>query len=139
MNIVKESLDIFQEVISYLKPNEIISLKYAKKSESIATDLAELLAIELNVPFRVAHKKVGEAFKKIDSENIENEIEKIMSSLGIKVKMNFNELLMKRKSLGSPNPNEIERLIKSREMMINTYKEILNEKLNKILNIYINE
>jgi argininosuccinate lyase len=139
LNIVKESLDIFQEVISYLKPNEIISLKYAKKSESIATDLAELLAIELNVPFRVAHKKVGEAFKKIDSENIENEIEKIMNSLGIKVKMNFNVLLMKRKSLGSPNPNEIERLIKSREMMINTYKEILNEKLNKILNIYINE
>jgi len=54
--------------------------------------------------------------------------------LGIKEKsVDFNELLMKRKSLGSPNLNEIDRLIKSREIMINTYKEILNDKMNKIL------
>jgi argininosuccinate lyase len=121
-------------VIFYLKPNKIVSLKLANKSESIATDLAELLATELNVPFREAHKKVGSIFKVIDLENIENGIEKIVDSLGLKEKsVDFNELLMKRKSLGSPNLNEIDRLIKSREIMINTYKEILNDKMNKIL------
>jgi argininosuccinate lyase len=134
LNIVKESLDVIREVIFYLKPNKIVSLKLAKKSESIATDLAELLATELNVPFREAHKKVGSIFKVIDLENIENGIEKIVDSLGLKEKsVDFNELLMKRKSLGSPNLNEIDRLIKSREIMINTYKEILNDKMNKIL------
>ena len=88
----------------------------------------------MNVTFREAHKKVGSIFKVIDLENIENGIEKIVDSLGIKEKsVDFNELLMKRKSLGSPNLNEIDRLIKSREIMINTYKEILNDKMNKIL------
>jgi argininosuccinate lyase len=127
---VKSSLEVLTGVVSTLKVNREAMEKAASESYVFAVDLAEQLVKEAGLSFREAHKLVGNLVKEavasgikpkeIKPEMLEKLSEKI---LGKKINaerlmrgaLDLDSCLRKRKTLGSPAPSEVKRMLKKRQ------------------------
>ncbi len=122
--IAKDSLSILAGIFSGLDVNKKRMEELADSNYACAIDLAELL-VKKGMPFRQAHQAVGKLVKECIEAGIklrELSPEKIEKGTGIKA--SAEELkkattpalaILERKTTGSPNPKEIERMIKERK------------------------
>ncbi len=118
---VNSMLEILTEMSRAIKFKEQEQINKKFSNEIIATDLANLLVIK-GIPFRKAYNIVKECINKNDFSEINkvagNEISKI----------NVENCIKFRKSTGSANYNEVERMIADRKKKIEKFYEIIEEK-----------
>jgi len=124
LKIAKESLLILDGVFSGLQINKKRMETLADENYACAIDLAELLVTK-GMPFRQAHQAVGKMVKGCIAQGTKLSALsplKIEQDTGIKI--SASELkkattpalaILERKTIGSPNPKETERMIKERK------------------------
>lgn len=147
-DMVKASLEVLTGVVSTLKVNKELMQKAASESYIFAIDLAEQLVKDAGLSFREAHKLVGNLVKEVSTSGIKPRdlkpemLEKLSEKvLGKKIKIGYDVMkdavdirscLLKRKTLGSPAPKEIERMLKDREETLKNHKERLASKIEAL-------
>ncbi len=122
-NVAYDSLSIMRSIVSNLKVNAPNMQRAAEHSHAIALDIAEGL-VKQGIAFRVAHKVVGMlvAYASKNSKRLKDlsreEISSILHEYSDLVDMIVAlkdikpiDSIMQRRSLGSPNPSEEERMI----------------------------
>jgi argininosuccinate lyase len=134
-----------------LKVNESRMLDVASESYAGAIDLAEEL-VRKGLPFRESHKLVGFIVKKyvesgkslnnLSSEDVETYSQ---DTLGKKITITENELkrildptesLRSRQTTGSPNPEEVKRMIKTRKKKSKNQMKFLTSEVQRIEKVY---
>ncbi len=121
-NVVYDSLSIMRSMVSNLKVNAPNMQRAAEHSHAIALDIAEGL-VKQGIAFRVAHKVVGMlvAYASKNSKRLKDlsreEISSILHDYDlVDMIVALKDIkpidsIMQRRSLGSPNPSEEERMI----------------------------
>lgn len=122
-NVAYDSLSIMRSIVSNLKVNAPNMQRAAEHSHAIALDIAEGL-VKQGIAFRVAHKVVGMlvAYASKNSKRLKDlsreEISSILHEYSDLVDMIVAlkdikpiDSIMQRRSIGSPNPSEEERMI----------------------------
>lgn len=131
---VKGSLEVLTGIVSTLKVNRNRTRKAAKESYVFAVDLAERLVQQVGISFREAHILVGNLVKEMVASGVKPRglraemVEKLaVKVLGKKIKvspelvkgtLNLRSCLVGRKTLGSPAPREVKRMLRSRRKLL---------------------
>jgi len=131
---VKDSVEILAGAIKTLSINEDRMRAEAELGYTLAVDLAERLVEEVGLPFREAHRLVGKIVSELISRNLKLSdlkpelIEEVsLNVLGKRVKipdrllsevLNPEASLYNRKSVGSPNPVETDRMLRDRSNLL---------------------
>lgn len=128
---VKGSLDILAGVFGGLLVNKERMLELADANYACAIDLVELL-VRKGLSFRVAHQTVGKLVKECISKEMklsDYDAKKLEAEL--KISISFEEfrkatipalVILERKTKGSSNPEEVERMIKERRKRLSAIK-----------------
>ncbi len=127
-----ESIEMMAEVVHLIKYDKNKAEEAILRSESIATDIAEYLVLNTKIPFREIHKGVANIFRELS--NKKEIMDRISSYFKIESleKLEPKLLLSLRKSLGSPNPSEIKRMLSDRKDKIVYFEDFL-EKHKKVV------
>jgi argininosuccinate lyase len=148
LDAVTTSLPILTSVISTVIVKKDRMRKVASESYAFAMDLAEHLIESTSLPFREAHKLVGHLIK----EMIRNDIKpkeitaKSLNELSLKVlgknisvtdmmiqrSIDVESCLSQRKTLGSPAPKEVKRMIKNRKKLLDVNKNNIASRVRKL-------
>ena len=147
LKTARESLEVMQGAISSLKVNQERWAEATQNSYAVAVDLAEELTAK-GLPFRQSHRLVGALvrdlvkrgsnMKEVKPEDVSALSEKI---LGSKIKLTDLELshildplcsLEARRSLGSPSPKEVERMLQERKKRVEGYKEVIRSNTSRL-------
>ncbi|ENN95871.1 argininosuccinate lyase [Methanocaldococcus villosus KIN24-T80] len=141
---ITDTIKMVHGMLKSLKINKDRMYFLAKANYSTATELADTLVRELNIPFRKAHNIVGEivrisikerkdviktakeVLKKYNLEIDEEKIEKALKP---------EENVKLRKTLGGPNPEEVEKRAESFKKRLEEYKRNVLMKKEKIENV----
>ncbi len=146
---VKSSLEVLTGVISTLKVDEKRMQKIAEESLVMATDLAEQLVKKTSLSFREAHRLVGNLLKMLPTKNLSDKHQLIpgfledlsKKILGKKIDISLDMIenaldlrscLLERKTVGSPFPREVKRMIKSRREMLKNSRADLASRVNSL-------
>ncbi len=148
LDVVSASLPILTGVISTVKVKKDRMQKVASESYAFAMDLAERLIESNSLSFREAHKLVGNLIKEIIRKDIKpKEITaKLLNELSIKVleknisitdiiiqsTVDVESGLLQRKTLGSPIPKEVKRMIKDRKKLLDLHKNNIASRVRKL-------
>ncbi len=141
IEIIKDTIKMVHGMLITLKINKERMEELAKSNYSTATELADTLVRELNIPFRTAHNIVGEAVKKSIEEgrDIKDVIKEILNKYNLKLDdkviekaLDVHENVKVRDKIGGPSPKEVEKRILSFSKRLEEYNKIVNEKRNKI-------
>jgi len=146
---VKRSLQVVNGLVSTLKINKQRMFELAVCNFSTATDLADFLTRKTGIPFRVSHSIVGtlvrNAFKerkKATEVNIEDLKKASKEVIGKEISVSEEELkkvlnqttsIKLKKSLGSPNPSEVSKIIEKNRKKIEEKEKNLQARINKLL------
>lgn len=145
--VTSDSLNIMNSIITTLQVKKDSMLKSAKKSYAISLDIAEEL-VRNDIPFREAHKVVGALVKiasstgknlqELTAKEIEEAAGNKMTSIVSKIIKNIDpkSSVQSRKSIGSPNPKEQERMIKSRKKAVNKYQAMIERRAEHITSAF---
>lgn len=148
--ITNKSLYILSDLIDKIKFNENRIIDAIINSSSVATELADTLVKHYGVPFRTSHKVVGEIVKEIYPQSLskinpEKISEMIYEKIGKKPEVELIEKAINpyhninvRNVIGGPSPSEVERMINSRNEIINLNKnliEMIEKRLNEKLEL----
>jgi len=143
LDILSSSLIMLSELVINLNLNKNI---FTKKilNFSTTTELANLLVIKYNVPFRISHKIIGTVVKILLDKNLDlsdlkpeliNKIAKEYAGINLAIKIedikeciNPKKFVENHKATGGPAPTEVERMLKNREKLIKNSKTNLKEK-----------
>ncbi|NOJ28919.1 MAG: argininosuccinate lyase [Nitrososphaeraceae archaeon] len=149
--MVVGSLGVITGIIDTFKVN-LERLDYVSNNTfALSLDIAEQLVMNKHIPFRQSHTIIGNLVQKAIDKNYTSLINLSKADVEIVIKdLDFNDLisvedlikiigeitpsnsLQLRKSLGSPNPNEQERLIVQEKLQNQKYREKLFERKNKL-------
>ncbi|MCX8169749.1 MAG: argininosuccinate lyase, partial [Candidatus Methanomethyliaceae archaeon] len=144
--ISSKSISILSDLIAKVKFNEKRMMNAVIDSSSVATELADMLVRNYNIPFRTSHRIVGEIIKEIyptSLSKIDPEIvsEMIYKKIGIKPEVKLIEKALDpwhninvREVIGGPSPLEIERMINSRLQIINSNRKLMESIEEKLMN-----
>ena len=148
LDVVSKSLPILTGVISTIKVKKDRMKKVASESYAFAIDLAERLIESTSLSFREAHKLVGNLIKEIIIKEIKpKEITaKLLNELSFKVlgknisvtdmmiqsTLDVESCLSQRKTLGSPAPKEVKRMIKNRKELLYLNKNNIASRVRKL-------
>lgn len=143
-----ESLDMLSKLIVHLKVNKDAILDKCSLYFFTSTELANTLTRGYGVPFRIAHKIVGSAIKRLIQKNLAlsdltpeflREIAEETSGVSIKVKMediraSLNPLgfVESHKVRGGPSPSETQRMIQVRRRRAVLSRARVSEKKARI-------
>ena len=114
------SIKVMSAIISDIKPNIEIMLIAAKKGYSIATDIADILVQELDIPFRESHKIVGSlvAYAEINNKDLEDlkieEYKALDERITIELvnRISFDNIIYNKLSFGGTSPENVEKAAK---------------------------
>jgi len=117
------SLPILAEIISTAEFNVPVMKKQAAAGNTTATELADFMVREYNIPFRTAHNIVGRAVKlgSLELDVVETAAkelanislkEKGLTEETIKKVLHPATILREKKSFGSPNPKMMKKAVK---------------------------
>jgi len=145
---VKASLEMLTGVVSTIKVNKKRMQEAASESYIVAVDLAERIVKEAGLSFREAHILVGNlvketaasAIKPIDwkPEMLEKLSEKVVgkkievSHEMLKSALDVQSCLLERKTLGSPNPKEVHRMLKDRKKLLSDHRTSLASRIEAL-------
>jgi len=164
LNVVKDSLEVLAGAISSLSVKREQWVEAARNSFAVAVDLAEELAAK-GLPFRKSHMLVGALVKDlVERKKCMNDLTtksiSVISEklIGEKVAITDADLarildplssIEARKSLGSPSPVEVERMLHDRKKIIQMRADSLASRigrldnadleLRRLINSYISE
>lgn len=118
LSTAKESLIILNAMLKEVKINKENMLKACKKGHLLATDLADFLVREKNIPFRKAHFIVGELVAKaekmgLDLSELKNldELEPLFEKQNAQILLDFEASLNSKQSEGSSSILSVEKQI----------------------------
>lgn len=145
---VKGSLQVLKGVIATLRVNKGRMWEVASKSFVVAVDLAERLVEESVLSFREAHRLVGSLVKEaldrgIKPADLTPEMLEELSERVLKKKITVSKKLIasvvdvwscvsKRKTLGSPAPKEIDRMLKARRKKLSYHRARLASRVEAL-------
>jgi argininosuccinate lyase len=148
LNLTLKSVKILSSTFRKLKVNREEMLRKALESYSPALDLAEALVKYSGLSIREAHRVVGALVKKALKNGVSlkeagvNLLEKTAQQVlnreiklprGIFLKVTDpRKVIMERKTLGSPNPREVERMLKVRARVLKEHQRIFKLKASKL-------
>ncbi|HDD36182.1 MAG TPA: argininosuccinate lyase [Archaeoglobus veneficus] len=122
-----DSTTLLSRMLERLKFNVEVMEKKAKKGFSTATQIADLLVMKENIPFRIAHKIVGKLVM-LNDFTIDR-IKEIASNYGYEIKnitkrdikdaLDVVKVVESRKNVGGTAKNEVERMLRIREERLN--------------------
>ena len=140
IDAVNDSLEVLAGAIKSMKVNEERMRAKVEEEYTLALDLAECLTVELGLPFREAHMLVGNLVREMVSSGtrishlkprtIEELAEKVLSRQVtvdedlIRGIVDVERSLLSRRSIGSPNPAETERMLKERSAALRAFMEV---------------
>ncbi|MCH5336707.1 MAG: argininosuccinate lyase [Campylobacter sp.] len=114
----KDSLIILNAMLKELTINKENMLKACKKGHLLATDLADYLVREKNIPFRKAHFIVGELVAEAEKQGVDiselknlSKINPIFDEKASQI-LDFNVSLNSKQSQGSSSVKSVEKQIK---------------------------
>jgi len=137
-DVLNSIIEILSGVFSTIKLKKENMRKAAEDSLILSLDLAELLVIEYNIPFRQSHKIVGNLIKDneskegvFDKSNIEKAILQVtnhkveIDEKFMELFKNLEECLKKRVSMGSPSliDEQIGNLKAKQKVLTNQFQE----------------
>ena len=144
--ITLSSIKVMTAILAKVKFNVNRLLELVARDFSTATDLADILVRELNIPFRTAHRIVGSLVRRLIAEDKALEdltpemVGKIIRKVtGRKVTVNQKILativdplksISARTVTGGPAPNEVLRMIRARLIRIRKHKSWHKTKVN---------
>ncbi|MGQ9513768.1 MAG: argininosuccinate lyase [Thermoproteota archaeon] len=144
----ESSLEVLKGIFLTLKVNSRRMEEASRRWFMTAVDLAEEIVQRYGLSFRQAHKLVGAIVercfdtKREPSELGSEEIRRIaISSIGkevnlsrafIRMAMDPHRCLQRRRSIGSPNPREIRRMLRSRKHKIDRMRAELNARVSAL-------
>ncbi|HJS69052.1 MAG TPA: argininosuccinate lyase [Nitrososphaera sp.] len=134
-----DAIKVIDGAVRSLKINKEKMRQAASTSYAISLDIAEQLVMKNKVPFRAAHKIVGALVEKAAGKDNTplaklqaSDVASVLKAQKVNVKpdelmkiikeMTPEKSLEARKSVGSPNPQEQEEMIKSLSQGISNYK-----------------
>ena len=122
-----DSTTLLSRMLERLEFNIEVMEKKAKKGFSTATQIADLLVMKENIPFRIAHKIVGKLVM-LNDFTIDR-IKEIASNYGYEIKnitkrdikdtLDVVKVVESRKNVGGTAKNEVERMLRIREERLN--------------------
>ena len=143
--ITLSSIKIMTAILAKVKFNIDRLLELVTRDFSTATDLAEILVRELNVPFRTAHQIVGSLVRKLiaDGKALEDLTPEVLGEIMAEVtgkKITVNQKILTnivdplksisaRDVVGGPAPSEVLKMIKARLTRIKKYENWYNAKV----------
>ncbi|MHC1585724.1 MAG: argininosuccinate lyase [Candidatus Syntropharchaeia archaeon] len=135
VRITRASIEMMRGIVEGMKVKEEKMLLMAREGSIIATELADTLVREGKIPFRTAHRIVGEISRK--GEIREKEIENLSRKYGVKREVLLETLDMmknieKRKVIGGPAPQETERMVGKKKRELENEKKIVREKIERV-------
>jgi argininosuccinate lyase len=162
LKTAEESLEVMSGAISTLKVNREGWVNATRNSYALAMDLAEELTAK-GLPFRQCHRLVSGIVRELVEhqsriKDLKPELVEALSekTIGTKVHLTDAELshiidplssLEARRSVGSPSPREVERMLQERRKKLERYSDIVrlrvakleeaNVRLKKIVDEYI--
>ncbi|MGQ9759536.1 MAG: argininosuccinate lyase [Candidatus Methanomethylicaceae archaeon] len=134
----KKSITVLTDLVSKIRFNEERMKSSVVKGSSVATELADILVRDHGLPFRVAHRIVGEITKEIFPSSLSEEPpEKIGDLIYKKTEIKLDATHIKRvvdpsfninvrKILGGPATVEVERMLSLREETLKFNKESIS-------------
>ncbi len=142
------SLEVMTGIVSTLKVNEARMRERVKGSLVVAVELAEMMVTEVGLSFREAYKLVAALVRNIieKESNLSDltpaDINKTSQKvLGKKIEISEKLIreatdaetcLMRRKSQGSPHPNQVKKMLKKRRNILEKSKGQLEERRKKV-------
>jgi argininosuccinate lyase len=139
-------IHLMHAVIRTMEVDNELALNRAKTSCITITELADVLARDKNVPFRLAHQIASTFAKKCSKDNLElNELQLKIVNEEISKRCNVSlnqkewnniicpvEFVKKRNIQGGPNPNEVKRMSETRYKLTRAYEDKLTEEKNRL-------
>lgn len=123
----KESLVILNAMLKEIKINKENMLKSCQKGHLLATDLADYLVREKNIPFRKAHFIVGRVVAEAEKQGIDiseikdlSKIDPIFDAKAMRL-LNFENSLNSKQSEGSSSVKSVEKQIQILEDFIASF------------------
>jgi argininosuccinate lyase len=145
---VKTCLEIMTGIISTLKVKEEQMRERVNGSTTVAVDMAERLVEERGLSFREAYKLVAALVKEMLKKNKRLQdlkpvevAEVSLRTLGKRVEVSEEFIkdaadplssLLRRRSQGSPQPREVERMLRERRKQLKSYEAKLEEKKSAV-------
>lgn len=142
------SLSMLSKLIIHLKVNKDVILDVCSRFFFTSTELANMLTRNYGVPFRIAHKIVGSAIKRLIQKKLTlsdltpeflGEIAKETSNLSLNVRMedirasiNPSDFVKSHKVRGGPSPSETKRMIRLRKRWVVLSRARVSEKKARI-------
>lgn len=144
LDTVKTSLEIMAGITSTLKVNSSRMEESVKEGLTVAVELAERLVTEKALSFRESYKLVAalvrhsiergeklsdlqpETFSAISEETIGREIN--IDADFMKESADAKLILSRRQSRGSPNPDEVKRMLEDRKRQLKEEYAVMNHK-----------
>jgi len=142
--VSKKSLKILADLIAKMQFNEERMRSSAVKGSSVATELADMLVRHLGLPFRTAHRVVGEITKELYPSSLseappEKVADLISKKTGKKLEIQlvlsatdpaFNINI--RSTIGGPASKEIERMISARRELLKKNQSCVEALSNRL-------
>jgi len=138
------TINVFKNMLEKVKFNEKRLLELVKSDMSVATELADTLVREQNIPFRTSHRIVGTLVRRALSEGksldqvVKEDLNDIVKENTGKSVSISEEVLRKvldpmenvkiRLVKGGPSPKEVSRMIKGRWKVLKNYDEWILER-----------
>ena len=126
---VNASLPLLAEIIDTAEFDEQTMKKQAKVGNTTATELADFMVREFNLPFRTSHNIVGRAVKlgSLDLDTLEKAANEL-GSISLKGKgltqtvidrvLNPRENIKQKKTFGSPNPKLVKKAVQVADIQL---------------------
>ena len=117
IDTIELSLVVMSKMITDMKPNRDGMLQSAKNGFSIATDIADVLVQDLDIPFRESHKIVGSIVSYAESNNksldelLVEDYQKIDPRITIELvnKISFDRIIHNKTSQGGTAPKNVKK------------------------------
>ncbi|MHA2394166.1 MAG: hypothetical protein ACXAEX_19700 [Promethearchaeota archaeon] len=139
LETVHDSAEILTGAIKTMKVNKVRMMENVTDGYALALDLAETLVVKSNLPFREAHMLVGNLISEMVADGtkmsqlkpdaVKNLAEKLLNkqiTVDTELLKRITDpeySLRNRKSIGSPNPTETERILKTKTKTLITLRE----------------
>ncbi len=144
VQITGDSLRIMRAVVDGLRVNKNAMSGAARKSYALSLDIAEEL-VRKNVPFRLAHGIVGSLVRKAHErkKSLKDLDKKALAAAAgrdfpalelarIIARIDVERSLSARRSRGSPNPREAERMIRDRHSKTGARRKELEKRIRNV-------
>lgn len=135
------ALEVFTGMLSEIKFRKEIMEKKAREGFTIATELADMLVRDFNIPFRDAHRIIARLASEGKYDPNARDIEEVAKAFGFSVELsderiaevsNLYNIVEGRKTIGGTSREEIERMKVLRKERVLSQKRKLKRIRNKI-------